>query len=123
MTDLFTTRVGDQIKFLEGAFVAYGRKLTVQEVAAQVPWLFTMPILGPVFSWLLGRVVNFVLAKLAKNAEFKAFFVNTRRRADAQADRFEALVKARSEAQSPEDLNRAEAQALKAFDGLVKYSE
>lgn len=89
---------------------------------AEVPWLFSIPVLGPFASFILGHFVGQVIGWLAKNGEMQAFFINTRIRIDKQTSRFEDAVKALQDAQTPEELKRAEDAALATFDDVVKYS-
>lgn len=97
--------------------VSTGKKVLIKTVAAKLPFLF-VPIVGPITTLLLGKIVEI----LVNETEFALYFKYIDLRVDAQGRSFSEAVVRNYQAQqngSPDEKAKAEKELIKSFKSFV----
>ena len=107
----------EYVDAVKKAAISTGKKALITYLTKKVPYLF-VPVLGPVVSLLLGKVVEILI----KETEFAIFFQYIDMRVDGQGRDFSEAVILNHKAHlsgDKDEIIKAEANLIKKFRAFV----
>lgn len=107
----------DYVDAIKKSAISTGKKVLIQTVASKLPFLF-VPVLGPIVSLALGKVVEI----LVEQTEFAIYFKYIDLRVDKQGRDFSQAAIRNLEAQKSgdkEEIVKAEKELMEKFKSFV----
>lgn len=103
-------------RLIVSSFKELGRKFAMEKLLAKFPF-FALPVVNPIFSWLVGQVVSAIVDAV----EMQAFFLYTDFRVSRQGRVFLEALK-RHDSLSGKERSDAEAEVISAFRDLARFN-
>jgi hypothetical protein len=103
----------EYVDAIKNTAVSTGKKVLIEYLTKQFPYLF-IPVLGPVVSFVIGKLVEI----LVRETEFAIFFKYIDLRVDSQGRAFSQAAMNNYDAQkngTPEEIKKAELELIDKF--------